>query len=317
METGLAVLAPQSLASVSDGQRGGRALSSALHLMLMLETVAADPRGVPAKAVARRLGHGLSSTYSALQSLVSLGFVEPSPVSPGLYTLGPKIAELFHGYVATWTLPHRLEPILIDLRDTAGARTYAAVWNDSDLEVGLVRGRRGASELQGVSPGFRGAAHALALGKVLLAATHPQRWPPYLQKPEFTRYTDHTITVRGKLLEQLAVVRRTGLAVDMEEYGDNVCCIAAPVQDGHGRVFAAIGVSVTARRFNRDRGRLERSVVDAADAASRMYEALDPLGRMTSSAVRPQGRRPATGKIPHVPRTPVCPTGAGCSGAAR
>lgn len=77
------------------GQR--RTLATAVNVVQALEAVAADPRGVPAKAVARRLGQSLSSAYYVLQSLSALGFVEPSPVSHGLYTLGPKIAELFRG----------------------------------------------------------------------------------------------------------------------------------------------------------------------------------------------------------------------------
>jgi DNA-binding IclR family transcriptional regulator len=264
------------------GQR--RTLMTAVHVMLVLEAVATDPRGVTAKSIARKLGHSLSSTYYALQSLTSLGFIEPSPASHGLYTLGPKIADLFEGYVASWTLPHRLEPTLAELRDAAGARAYSAVWSKSDLEVTLVRGRRGATELQDVSAGFRGAAHALAVGKILLAATHPLRWPAYLRGLEFTRYTDNTIGGHSGLQEELVEARRTGLAYDIEEYAENVCCIAAPVRDTAGRVFASIGVSVTARRFHKDRHKLEASVKAAAASASRMYEPLDPLGRLMTEA---------------------------------
>lgn len=294
METTSSVPAGSSALSVlvppgeAPGQR--RTLMTAVNVMLVLDAVSADPRGVTAKAVARRLGHSLSSAYYVLQSLTSLGFVEPSH---GLYTLGPKIAQLFEAYVASWTLPRRLEPTLVELRDLGRARAYAAAWNNSDLEVTLVCGRRGATEMQDVSAGFRGAAHALAVGKVLLAATHPLRWPLYLRGRDFTRYTQDTITGHARLQEELAEVRRSGIAWDVEEYVENVCCVAAPIRDTAGRVYASIGVSVTARRFRAEREKLRAAVQTVAASASRLYEPLDPLGRLTGTRYAGQPSRVA------------------------
>lgn len=258
-----------------DGQR--RTLATAVHVMQVLEAVAADPRGVPAKALARRLGTSLSSTYYMLQSLSALELVETSPVSKSLYTLGPKIAELFGGYVASWRLPQRLEPALIELRDRAGARAYGATWSETDMEVTCTRGRRGAAELHEVSAGFRGAAHALAIGKVLLSATPPQRWPGYLRTPMLPTYTPATIETPERLYRELITVRRVGYAVDVEEYAPNVCCLAAPIRDGMGSVLGSIGVSVTARRFQRSRDELRAVVCDVAESLSTsLFRAVHP-----------------------------------------
>jgi IclR family transcriptional regulator, acetate operon repressor len=263
----------------TDGQR--RMLATAVHVMQVLEAVATDPRGMPAKAVARRLGTSLSSTYSMLQSLASLGMVETSPVSRSLYTLGPKIAELFGGYVASWRLPQRLEPALVELRDRAAAKAYAAAWSDTDVEVTGVRGRRGATELQEVSAGYRGAAHGLAFGKVLLASTPPFRWPRYLRGPRLPTYTAATITSRELLFRELITVQQLGYAVDDEEFAPNVCCVAAPIRDGTGSVLGAIAVSVSARRFRRSREELREIVCDVAQSASaQLFRAVHPGARL-------------------------------------
>ncbi|MEV6236082.1 IclR family transcriptional regulator C-terminal domain-containing protein [Lentzea sp. NPDC051838] len=198
-------------------------------------------------------------------------------MSRGLFTLGPKIAELFRGYVASWTLPQRLEPALLELRDRAAARAYAGMWAADDLEITWVRGRRGASELQDVSPGFRGAAHALAIGKVLLATRPPLRWPSYLRQPRFPEYTPTTITSPGRLYEELADVRAKGYAVDVEEFAPDVCCVAAPVLDGSGRPLAAIAVSVGEKRYRRDVASLIRYVRETARTTSALFTDLDPL----------------------------------------
>jgi DNA-binding IclR family transcriptional regulator len=248
--------------------------ASAAHALEALEVVAEDPRGVPAKVVARRLGQSLSSVYYLLQSLTALGFVEQSPLSHGLYTLGPKIPSLYRGYVASRTLPQRLEPTLVALRDRARARAYLAAWSDADLEVACVRGRRGATELQDVSVGFRGAAHALALGKVLLAELPRSSWPSYLAGSHFQAYTPTTIRTLGRLLEELHTVQAQGYAVDVEEYNTNVCCVAAPVRDGGRRILAAIAVSVSTRRYRREFDVLRGRVVHAATTASAQFASL-------------------------------------------
>ncbi|MBX9392965.1 IclR family transcriptional regulator [Streptomyces sp. TRM72054] len=257
---------------------------STLHVIQALESLASDPRGVTAKAIARRSGQSLSSVYYLLQALSSMGLAERSSISHGLYLIGPKIAELFHGYAASWRLPERLDPILVDLRDRAGARAYTATWNNADLEITAVRGRRGASELHNVSAGFTGAAHTLALGKVILAVTQPRSWPSYLQQPNYHAYTTRTITTPKALQEELAIVRRRGYATDIEEYADNVCCIAAPIRDSTGRVLSSIGLSVSARRFHRHQEQLKTALLEAAANASSLFHRLDPLGTFLTHA---------------------------------
>jgi len=261
-----------------------RLLNTAVNVTEALSIIATDPRGVTAKALARQLGQSLSTTYYTLQTLTSVALVEPSPCAAGLYTLGPRIAELYRGYVANRALPERLVPVLSDLREVTTARAYLGAWSRGDLEVTHAVGRRGATELQDVSCGFRGAAHALALGKVLLAATRPERWPSYLCRARFETFTDTTIDTPGRLYTELARVREQGHATDVEEFRERVCCVAAPIYDSAGRVLAAVGISVPPRRYTRELGDLVHEVKAAARNASEMFSGLDPLTALVRKA---------------------------------
>lgn len=254
-----------------------RTLSTAVHVTETLSIIAEDPHGVPAKVLARRLGQSLSTTYYALQTLTAVGLVEPSPSAPGLYTLGPRIADLYRGYVANRTLPERLSPILATLRERTRARAYLASWSRGDLEVTHALGRRGATELQDVSCGFRGAAHALAPGKVLLAATRPDRWPSYVTQPRLERFTDATIDTLGRLHIELRTVREQGFALDVEEFRENVGCVGAPVLDSAGRVVASVAISLPSRRLAREEDQLVRAVREAGRRATEVFTGLDPL----------------------------------------
>ena len=247
----------------------GRTLSTARHVLEALEIIARHPRGIPIKALARQLNISLSSGYYLVGSMRELGFVAPSRAASGLYTLGPKFAELYRGYVAASLQPERLQPVLEELRDRASARAYAALWRDGDLEVVEIRGRRGSRELPDVTKGFRGAAHALALGKVYLSSLPKAQWPRYLKGPTYRRYTSATIATPEALAQHLRVVRDTGLAFDLQEFAAGSCCIAVPVQRGADKdLIASVGVSVPARRFAAERNALTGVIRDIAAEAS-------------------------------------------------
>ncbi|HEU4488435.1 MAG TPA: IclR family transcriptional regulator [Actinomycetota bacterium] len=239
-----------------------------MNALEALEFVTENPRGVSVKAVARALNLSLSSAYSLINSLRVEGFVVASPSGAGMYVLGPRVLDLYRSYVQSRMQPEHLEPFLDELRERASARAYAATWKEGDLEIAEIPGRRGARELQDISVGFRGAAHALALGKLYLAEMAEELWPGYLQTVHFTRFTRHTMTTAAELRLNLAAVRQRGLALDIEEYADNVCCISAPVRDERGRLIATLGTSLPARRFRYQYKSLERAVRETAEKAS-------------------------------------------------
>lgn len=231
-----------------DSPREGRTLSTAERVLQLLDLVAQEPGRLTPKQIAARLGVSLSTAYYLIHTLQKLDFVEEGGRDPGL-RLGPKIAGLYHRYVADNPLVDHLEPLLQELGERTEARAYLAVWNGRDIEIVDIRGRRGLRELPSISTGFRGAAHALALGKIFLVHLPFEEWPPYLQQPEFTRFTLRTTADPRLLAQQLAIVREQGIAFDIEEYTDGMSCVAAPVYDGAGQLVASVGISLPTRRL--------------------------------------------------------------------
>jgi DNA-binding IclR family transcriptional regulator len=224
----------------------GRTLSTARHVLQALEIIARHPRGIPIKALARQLNISLSSGY---------------------YLVGSSLQ------------PERLQPVVEQLRDRASARAYAALWRDGDLEVVEIRGRRGSRELPDVTKGFRGAAHALALGKVYLSSLPRAQWPRYLRGPTYRRYTSATIATPEALAQHLRTVRDSGLAFDLQEFAAGSCCIAVPVQRGADKdLIASVGISVPARRFTAERHTLTGIIREiAAEATAELSAPADDL----------------------------------------
>jgi DNA-binding IclR family transcriptional regulator len=246
----------------------GRTLSTAVHTLRALELAAEEPKGISVKALARALDLSLSSAYSLANSLRTEGFLEVAPAGSSLYVLGPKVSSLYRSYVESMLQPERLEPFLEDLRDRASARAFIAQWNAGDVEIAEMLGRRGGRELTDLSKGFRGAAHALALGKIFLAEVPEEQWPTYLQGSSLKRFCRGTITARNQLKHNLLAVRERGLALDQEEFSEGASCLAVPVRGPDGRLIASLGIAVPTRRFKNQLPTLAKVLRDVGIAAS-------------------------------------------------
>ena len=90
--------------------------------------------------------------------------------------------------------------------------------------------------------GGRWPAYASALGKVLMAfgTSDPLRCLPASGLKPLTPYT---ITDPGRLLRELATVRRAGIAIESQESVLGNACVAAPIFDSGRHPVAAVSVS--------------------------------------------------------------------------
>ena len=87
--------------------------------------------------------------------------------------------------------------------------------------------------------------HSSSVGKCILAFRAPFAAVRLLKDYPLTAYTPKTITDMDILMEQLAIIRSQGYAVDDEEIALGVRCIAAPIYDYRGEVNYSLGVSGT------------------------------------------------------------------------
>jgi DNA-binding IclR family transcriptional regulator len=126
-------------------------------------------------------------------------------------------------------------------------------------------------------------AHACALGKVLLAYDD-QAFGKVLAGPPRSM-TGDTITDPETLREQLAEVRRVGLATEVEEAVLGECGTAAPLVDATGDLVGAIGLVVPSADWP-----LPPPTLDALRATARAMsrelgaQAWPPLGSSSPAA---------------------------------
>jgi IclR family transcriptional regulator, acetate operon repressor len=256
---------------------GHASYTSTRRVFRIIDRVSTGGERLTVKALARDLGISISTCYHLIGILVDEGYIEKLPHHAG-YRLGPTVGVLFErsrrfGSTAV------VEPVLHDLARLAERTAYYAVLSGNDDVVVTHVHSPPDSPPVGVPQGFTGPSHALALGKVLIAAGGSAAINRYIEQHELRAFTGRTITDRTKLEAHLKEVRTRGYATDFEEFAKNLYCVAVPVCRESGGVVGAVGLATTA--------------TSPADELKRLIRLTRLAASQISNALRGESRTPA------------------------
>jgi IclR family KDG regulon transcriptional repressor len=221
--------------------------------------------------LSRRLALHKNNVFRLLATLEERGYIEQC-ADTERYRLGVRCLELGHTYERSHTLLDCARPVLEQLARSTGESAHLGVLEGFEVvHLDAVASDRLVGT--GSRIGLRLPAHATALGKVLVACGDTAVREDYdkgVVRVGIESLTEATITDRDKFFEHLNSVSLQGYAVDIEECELGMCCVAAPVIDGNGRVLAAISVSGPSFRLGPDElmGKAAPAVIAAADRIS-------------------------------------------------
>jgi DNA-binding IclR family transcriptional regulator len=97
--------------------------------------------------------------------------------------------------------------------------------------------------------GRRVAMHCTAVGKAMLAHMREEQVEKVIDEEGMPQKTRNTITDRETLHEELAEIRETDIAIDREEFGEGLRCIATPIVKSNNTVLGSISVSAPTTRM--------------------------------------------------------------------
>lgn len=244
-------------------------IGSAQRVLRVLEVVAAEGDGITAKAVARRAGYKLGTTYHLLNTLVHEGYLIRLGHGRG-FGLGYKIGGLFTQLCRKVDAGDHVRHELTALHLEAGAPAYYTVFRARSVVVAAVADSAEHPRAEPLGFGFHEAPHATAFGKVMLASLgRRERWE-YLAEKGLPRLTPATTVAEDRLENELAHISRAGLAHEIEEFLPRVACVAAPVPDSEGRIVGAVAFSVPVDTFFSRRRHLERILQAGAGRIARV-----------------------------------------------
>jgi DNA-binding IclR family transcriptional regulator len=160
------------------------------------------------------------------------------------------------------------KPFMDRLSRLTGESAHLGVFNGYGV---IVVEREEPSERlsRGLQPSEASPAYCTGVGKAALAFQRQeviQRVIASGLKP----YTNHTITAPDALQHEMARIRERGYAIDDCEHEIWVRCVAAPIRNASGQVFAALSVTGAADRMtDKKLADLAPLVMQTADTISR------------------------------------------------
>jgi len=211
--------------------------------------------------IAARLGVHKSTAFRLLATLETHRLVEQIN-DRGRYRLGVGNLRLAGATTARLDVVSEARPLTRQLAADTGETVNITVRSDeSALYLDQVAG---SSALQSHNwVGQRIPLHATSNGKVLLSELSQPDFDAAL--PHLPRFTEHTITSRERLREDLDGVRRLGYALAVDELEVGLTAAAAPIRSAHGDIIASMSISGPTFRLTGQR--LEETVPMVVAAA--------------------------------------------------
>ena len=221
---------------------------------VVLDAIAESRGPLTLTDLAARTGLARSSVHRVVQALEHELFVVRVPERPG-YVLGPGLLKF--GMNAHLRLLAANRSQLAALAREVGENVELAVF--SGREVVVVDQIASPQRLRGVTEvGKSFSLHASCIGMALLAQLPDERVDELLPA-ELERFTATTVTDRAALMAELAEIRRSHVAVDVEEHDVGICAVATGMAGPTG-ALQAIAVVIPTRRFPGKAARAVRSL---------------------------------------------------------
>ena len=205
-----------------------------------------------------------STAYRFLTTLETMGYLERNPSSRRYF---PSLKVLQLGFRAiNLDVRHAARPYLEHLAEKLCETVSMGVMNGADvIYIDRVRNRSIVGVVLEV--GSRLPAHAVTIGKVLLADYSQDKLEVFFEKAKLKGYGPKTITTREGFLAELCLAREQGYAICDEELTPGLRAAGAPIRDHHGKSVAAINVSGSVSTISLER--LKTEIVPAVVETAR------------------------------------------------
>lgn len=249
---------------------GGGDVKSAARTLAVIEYVAR--RGsVSFTDVVADLQLPRSSTHGLVRTLEAAGWLRQSPGSR-LYSLGLRAWQVGQQYTGHRGLAEVATPLMDELAARSGETVQLALLDGVDNVYVAISLSASPMRLAS-SVGMRLPAHATGIGKALLSQLDESEAERRLRAATLEHMTDNTVIDVDQLLRILAEVRRTGHAVDDEEYVLGCRCVALPLTSAApGGQISALSLTMPSFRTDHD---WPRSVLGGLEAtAARIRSAI-------------------------------------------
>jgi len=225
-----------------------RSLEKALNLLILLSRQSED---ISLEALSREADINKTTCFRLLQTMKSLNFVEQSPYSKK-YKLGPRNISIGTAALNRQSVRDLALPYMNRLRAETDESVNLSIL-DGDEIVFIERIEGSFIVNSNLRVGSRLPVHCSSMGKAMLAYLPAHRLDRIMDGIRFEKKTSKTIDSRELLMEELAAIRKSGVAFNNEELEMGLFAVAGPIRDHSGEAVAALNISFLMVRHEREK----------------------------------------------------------------
>lgn len=240
---------------------------SVARALEMLELVAASKDELTITEISKQLGIPKSTTFDILYTLLDKGYLEQANEKQKSFKLGVKLFQTGACYLEQTPFQNVAHLVLERLAEVAGETAFLALVNNDEL-VYFDKVESPDSVRTSARIGSNNPLYCTGLGKAILAALPDEEVKAILARTGGLKaITPYTCTDEAKFFAILNQARQHGYAIDDREHNAEVFCLAAPVYNLQGKVYAAISVASLYTKINHEPEKIAALGNMIADAA--------------------------------------------------
>ena len=211
-------------------------------LLLILEYMVSQDSPMRLLDISKNLQLNSSTTLRFLTTLVNTGYVEQDEETLKYYPTY-KICALAGKMSMHNDIRAIARPYMLQLNKIFGESVCMAIEdNMKSVYIEVIR-EQNQSLMAVQSVGSMAPLHCTGIGKLFFLNYSDLEIDRYIQVEGLNKFTDHTITSKWQLMNEIQKIRERGYAYDEEEREIGARCLAFPIYDFSGKIIA--GISVT------------------------------------------------------------------------
>ena len=227
-----------------------KTIGSVIKAIEVIEHIAYSEKELGVTEISNGLNYGVSATYHLLNTLKECNIIEQDKVTKK-FKLGLKLWQIGMLAYGQNHISVSLKPYLKKLKNLTGETANLTIMDNYQI-VYIAQEESDSLVKMFTKTGAVAPLHCTAAGKVLLAYKPKEAQKLIMDKLDFTKYTDNTITTKEELIKEMEEIREKGHGFDREEREIGVSCIGAPVFDLNDEAIACITISGPTTRFTEE-----------------------------------------------------------------
>ena len=223
-----------------------------LKAVKILDLLSQRSAAVSMTEIAKYTEITLSTTSKILDTLLLIGLVARNEETRN-FTLGPRLFQFANASLIQFDVARETFTALKHLHEEVG--TTVNLGKLDNYEVLYINKFTDIESSKKVTSriGISQPLYCTAMGKAILADFSEAEFNQYLEKVEFKKVTEQTITSKEELIREIEATRARGYGIDDAEAEANVYCIGTTVQIADQNSRFAFSISIQKDEFSEER----------------------------------------------------------------